>query len=1073
MQAAVERLHNENIERPTALLGVLGVIGSTEGLAHHLFASPRLMPALLRCLSHSGATLAVGAAVVALIDVLLDMRMQDERINAGLVQCMHEILDRLSDHVALKAKPKRSSAEEKHLTLVLRVISRLGCFDGSAEQSRKLVNLLMSFLAKGHRVTDDLLEALLTIVSDRSSALADINEHVPVIAELLQYRQAPRLRQAVAACFVSLGRASSSLEGVGLVLEQLNATDSSKVGDLDYETRLAAYSVLNGGAFKKYSGIAFLPVLYHCLFDLTSDDLSLRSNAVFLLKNFTIHAGTQCTAADVLCWAAWRPMPLVERLSQSQHLVLHVVMPALKRNLRSDTVQNRTEAVGLIAVVVAAFKEQFPHLALLIDMDQEVDWFNNIVHLQLHRRVRALKKVATLVSAHADFSVPDILHILIPLIWPMAFPSSEAKKGQENVLDEAVRTLSSLAARLPWRQYYSVLQRGLRLLPTPERAQKIEKRGGFKNSMHGESEMEASMEKSVVRVLCAVLEQFHFDLSSVEPYDPQRPPARGSRVENDADDADADAGDEPVAVEDTRNSPEVIRDVVLGRVVPLLYKFITQKNSGEDEHLHMPLSAAVLSVLKALPQDQMETELPRLVGITVFALRSRFSDVRDSTRKTVSTMMASLGPKYFSFVLSSMKTHLTRGYQLHVLGYSLFDLLEKLVPGQPDGVLDHAIESIMEVVINELTGGVAEEKEVTAVASKMRECKVKRGYDIVELLARVSSLGAMGDVIAPLRQVAAGSRQLKIRRTVEEALRKVGTGLLSRESLDVKEILVTCHHNIKSSLQKKTTEEQTEQLIGSTGRRGTNGMVEGKIAFKREDSLLLAPPIVRGVQHNAVYDSHSTHNEPLFLAHELQVIRLLIKKHKLNMGQQSSLELIDPFVGLLLPCLKNKDDKVLMCAVKIFATFSRSALPTLKPCMKQIVDRLFKVVRKGGVTNGPVVQAAFQALCGILRECSYFKFSDAQLEVMLSMCAADIEESEKQPTTFALLKAIVSRKLVCAQMYEVMKRVASIMVQSHVQSARTLSSQLLLMFLLDYPLGPKRLQQVLVSRPLPAVLPFA
>jgi U3 small nucleolar RNA-associated protein 20 len=250
-------------------------------------------------------------------------------------------------------------------------------------------------------------------------------------------------------------------------------------------------------------------------------------------------------------------------------------------------------------------------------------------------------------------------------------------------------------------------------------------------------------------------------------------------------------------------------------------------------------------------------------------------------------------------------------------------------------------------------------------------------------------------------------------------------------------------------------------------------MVEGKIAFKREDSLLLAPPIVRGVQHNAVYDSHSTHNEPLFLAHELQVIRLLIKKHKLNMGQQSSLELIDPFVGLLLPCLKNKDDKVLMCAVKIFATFSRSALPTLKPCMKQIVDRLFKVVRKGGVTNGPVVQAAFQALCGILRECSYFKFSDAQLEVMLSMCAADIEESEKQPTTFALLKAIVSRKLVCAQMYEVMKRVASIMVQSHVQSARTLSSQLLLMFLLDYPLGPKRLQQVLVSRPLPAVLPFA
>ena len=58
-------------------------------------------------------------------------------------------------------------------------------------------------------------------------------------------------------------------------------------------------------------------------------------------------------------------------------------------------------------------------------------------------------------------------------------------------------------------------------------------------------------------------------------------------------------------------SPEVIRDVVLGRVtvVPLLYKFITQKADGQGEHLHMmPLSAPVLSALKALPQDQ--TMLP-------------------------------------------------------------------------------------------------------------------------------------------------------------------------------------------------------------------------------------------------------------------------------------------------------------------------------------------------------------------------------------------------------------------------------------------------------------------------------
>lgn len=68
---------------------------------------------------------------------------------------------------------------------------------------------------------------------------------------------------------------------------------------------------------------------------------------------------------------------------------------------------------------------------------------------------------------------------------------------------------------------------------------------------------------------------------------------------------------------------------------------------------------------------------------------------------------------------------------------------------------------------------------------------------------------------------------------------------------------------------------------------------------------------------------------------------------------------------------------------------------------------------------------------------------------------------ERNPSFVALslLKAIVSRKLVVAEIYDIVNRVAELMVTSQVESIRKKSSQILLQFLLDYHISEKRLQQ--------------
>ena len=52
------------------------------------------------------------------------------------------------------------------------------------------------------------------------------------------------------------------------------------------------------------------------------------------------------------------------------------------------------EHIALLRAITVSFPVVYPDLALLINEDAEVDFFNNIAHLQLHRRSRALLRLA-------------------------------------------------------------------------------------------------------------------------------------------------------------------------------------------------------------------------------------------------------------------------------------------------------------------------------------------------------------------------------------------------------------------------------------------------------------------------------------------------------------------------------------------------------------------------------------------------------------------------------------------------------------------------------------------------------
>jgi U3 small nucleolar RNA-associated protein 20 len=56
-----------------------------------------------------------------------------------------------------------------------------------------------------------------------------------------------------------------------------------------------------------------------------------------------------------------------------------------------------------------------------------------------------------------------------------------------------------------------------------------------------------------------------------------------------------------------------------------------------------------------------------------------------------------LGAPNFGAVLHELKTSLTRGFQIHVLGYSVHYLLAKLVPTLAPGALDYCAGPLVQV----------------------------------------------------------------------------------------------------------------------------------------------------------------------------------------------------------------------------------------------------------------------------------------------------------------------------------------------------------------------------------------
>jgi U3 small nucleolar RNA-associated protein 20 len=157
--------------------------------------------------------------------------------------------------------------------------------------------------------------------------------------------------------------------------------------------------------------------------------------------------------------------------------------------------------------------------------------------------------------------------------------------------------------------------------------------------------------------------------------------------------------------------------------------------------------------------------------------------------------------------------------------------------------------------------------------------------------------------------------------------------------------------------------------------------------------------------------------------------------------------------------LYSTNASVLVLGMRCAAGLAKCPLKTMNKSLPVIVQQILDIIRQTGNTESELVQVAFKSLGMILRDGPPVQVKEKDLIYLIELLSPDLEEPTRQASVFALLRAIVARKFVVPEIYDLMAKVSEVAVTSQSPQVQELCRGVLLQFLLDYPQGKGRLQK--------------
>lgn len=372
----------------------------------------------------------------------------------------------------------------------LSILSKITGLITDAETSKTLLTVLMPILVRKSNTSlgEEVLTQMVTTIINLFKRIEHPEHHIRSIAPMFQQITSVGARKLLCNLLQVISERSSfenvnektQLQKVVRTIIDLNAWDRRWIEQPDYEKRLDAYKKIGlMVASNELDLNAGLLVIYHSFYFIKHDkDMALRDSASHHLRTLlpTLIKKLQAT----------KPQDL-------EYLIGTVILNLVRRTFHDKNENVRVEGIQLLGEIARECPDAHPVLydlnMLTSKLDREIDFFDNITHLQSQRHGRALLRFCSI--AKTVEQAPNS-RTLTQFILPLAsmYIANEKYSASHGLITSAIETIGTVCRLLPWHQYETILKYYMKCM-----------------------RFNAQYQKQMVRIVMHILDAFHFDLS--------------------------------------------------------------------------------------------------------------------------------------------------------------------------------------------------------------------------------------------------------------------------------------------------------------------------------------------------------------------------------------------------------------------------------------------------------------------------------------------------------------------------------------------------------------------------------
>ncbi|CAM1506874.1 Fc.00g065150.m01.CDS01 [Cosmosporella sp. VM-42] len=990
------RLENLPIETAQGISGMLQLLSTWSVLPRvALFLTPHgkilpngILPKVIDCLAVGKAKDEVKIYVLGIIQNLVKLAVAPPEESEFNEIIKDELLDPNTEAILaqITAVLETSNIGNDLLEACVETLLAMSPVVENSENVPEVIKISIFLLNQPPRRVNPRLKGRILLILEQyvtqSSAVKDqslIGSVYDTISSLFSYFKDRENRQSLSRALLAIAEKDASVSEVAGLCGALNSFKKGRIDEPDYDTRLAAFNTISGDRETPFTPRQWLPLLHNLIFHIRDEEEFgiLSSNSADGIRRFirdTSSCGSEVSKAKF------------------EGYLGAILMPALYAGAREPSDRVRREYLRVLGFLLNTLPEWAPISdldGLLVERNEESAeplFFFNLLSPATARQLEALQMLES-TNAKKEMASQNLAQFFIPFLEHFIFGRTDGS-DDHGLGAQATKTIGALAMSLHWKHYRTTLQRYIGYIESKPDQQKQTVRllGNFADALATASENTSgeSME----------LDQINAS-SSATPRLPLTMP-----------------------------KPDKLATEVINTFLPPLMKHLHQKDESEVSY-RVPVGVIIVKLLRLLPPEQMDQKLAAVLTDISHILRSKSWEAREMARDTLVKIGIILGPSHFGFMLKELRSALTKGYQLHVLSYTVHSILVAVVPGSAPGDLDYCLPSIMVVIMDDIFGVIGQEKDAEGYISQMKEIKSSKSQDSMELIAKTASISHLIHLVRPLQALLMQKIDLKIVRKIDALMARITAGLLQNPAADSQDTLVFCYEVIQEVYNSQKPE------------------VEVKIDYRVKKYL-----VQRGAKKSGER-GRTTKNTYKLTRFAFDILRSMFKKHD-NLRTPANLAGFIPILGDVMVA---GEDEAKMSAFRLLAVIVKVPFANEDGTniYKVAVKEATKSISTAVSTTTELSQAALKMLAVVLRDRRDVTIKDPAIDMLLGKLKDDLTEPLYRHVTFNFLRSVLDRHVETADVYDTMDYVGTVMITNDDKDTRDLARGAFFQFIREYP----------------------